>query len=95
MDSNITDCKAQADIIINGDGNNLVGILAGGLGNCSLSGCSAKGTITVNGKEAYSIGGLAGCIHEGAYVKDCSSDVTISVAEKNFMIGGLIDTLNF
>ena len=90
MYSNITDCKAQADIVINGDGNNLVGILAGGLGNCSLSGCSAKGTITVNGKEAYSIGGLAGCIHEGEYVKDCSSDVTISVAEKNFMIGGLI-----
>ncbi|WP_446897112.1 cell wall-binding repeat-containing protein [Clostridium sp. LBM24168] len=90
MNSNITDCKAQADIIINGDGNNLVGILAGGLGNCSLSGCSAKGSITVNGKEAYSIGGLAGCVHEGAYVKNCSSDVTISAAEKNFMIGGLI-----
>ncbi len=90
MDSNITDCKAQADIVINGDGNNLVGILAGGLGNCSLSGCSAKGSITVNGKEVYSIGGLAGCVHEGAYVKDCSSDVTISAAEKNFMIGGLI-----
>ncbi len=90
MDSNITDCKAQANIIINGDGNNLVGILGGGLGNCSLSGCSAKGSITVNGKEVYSIGGLAGCIHEGAYVKDCSSDVTISVAERDFMIGGLI-----
>ncbi|NMM61892.1 cell wall-binding repeat-containing protein [Clostridium sp. P21] len=90
MDSNITDCKSEANIIVNGDGNNLVGILGGGLGNCSLSGCSAKGSITVNGKEVYSIGGLAGCIHEGAYVKNCSSDVTISAAEKDFMIGGLI-----
>ncbi|AWI05552.1 cell wall-binding repeat-containing protein [Clostridium drakei] len=90
MNSNITDCKSEANIIVNGDGNNLVGILGGGFGNCSLSGCSAKGSITVNGKEVYSIGGLAGCIHEGAYVKDCSSDVTIVAAEKDFMVGGLI-----
>ena len=71
---------------------NAAGILIGGAEGTNLADCHATGgTLTVTGKKADSIGGLAGCAFDSASVKNCSAEnVTIKVEKDCALIGGLL-----
>jgi hypothetical protein len=87
----IRDCKATANVVLNGDSAQGVGILAGGMENSSIISSHASGTVNATGKGSFSIGGLAACGQEAPEITDCTvTNVTITVAENCFMIGGLI-----
>ncbi|HIH95609.1 TPA: hypothetical protein HA338_16920, partial [Methanosarcina acetivorans] len=91
--SDMKDCNAAADIVLLGDGANHAGVLSGGLEDGSLLNCTATGgTVTVKGDNRYGVGGLAGCVIEGAAVTNChADDVSITACGKNnSMIGGLL-----
>jgi hypothetical protein len=86
----IIDCKAQADVKLLGDSGQCVGVLAGGMEACDITGSSAEGTVTVAGTGNAGIGGLAGCAMESRNVLNCDSDVAITVGEDSMLIGGLL-----
>jgi hypothetical protein len=87
----IKDCNATANVVLNGDSAQGVGILAGGMENSSIISSHASGTVKATGKGSFSIGGLAACGQEAPEITDCTvTNVTITVAENCFMIGGLI-----
>jgi hypothetical protein len=87
----IRNCNARADVVLNGDGAQGIGILAGGMEDGSIISCTVTGgSITVTGTACYSIGALAACA-EAPEVKDCTvKNVIITVGENCFMIGGLL-----
>jgi hypothetical protein len=89
----IKDCSAAANITLTGGSGEAgaVGILAGGMEDGSIIGCTVTGGSinTVTGSMA--IGGLAGCAHNAEKVKNCTvGNVTITVGTDCFMIGGLL-----
>jgi hypothetical protein len=87
----IINCKATANVILNGDGSQNIGVLAGGMEDGSIINCEAKGTVTVTGAGAGGIGGLASCALSVQEVKNCTVDVTITITGENcMMIGGLV-----
>ncbi|AKB33386.1 N-acetylmuramoyl-L-alanine amidase [Methanosarcina siciliae HI350] len=91
--SDMKDCNAAADIVLRGDGANHAGVLSGGLEDGSLLNCTATGgTVTVKGNNRYGVGGLAGCVIEGATVTNCHADDVsiIACGKNNAMIGGLL-----
>jgi hypothetical protein len=88
---NISNCNATANVVLNGDNAQGIGILAGGMENSSIISSRASGTVKVTGNGSYSIGGLAACGQEAPEIRDCTvSSATITVADNCFMIGGLI-----
>lgn len=88
----IKDCTASADVTLNGDNAQGVGIIVGGAEGSNLENCKAQnGTVTATGKASLSIGGMAGCAHESEYVKNCSAEnVKVIAPEGSYMIGGLV-----
>jgi hypothetical protein len=87
----IKECNATANVILTGDGVQGVGILAGGMEDSFIISSHASGTVTASGNGSFSIGGLAACGQEAPEIKDCTvNNVTITVGETCFMIGGLI-----
>jgi hypothetical protein len=87
----ITNCAATADITADDDDVASVGIIAGAMEDASIINCTAKGTITVNGKGAAGIGGLAACAFRAAEITNCTADVAITITGENcMMIGGLV-----
>lgn len=90
--ANLTNCVAEADVILNGDGAQGAGIIVGGAEECSLESCrAAGGSLTVSGIGSLSIGGLAGCTHLSEYVRYCSAEnITITAPENSYLIGGLV-----
>jgi|GEM_PF-2848883 len=91
--SNIVDCSAVANITANGDYDDYIqgiGILAGGMEDCSITNCYAEGSITVNGINAAGVGGLAGCAFESELVENCEANVTITVSSGTILVGGLL-----
>ncbi|WP_444642968.1 GLUG motif-containing protein [Caproiciproducens sp. R1] len=86
----IKNCKANADVTLNGDNAQGIGVLAGGMEESSIVSCSATGSVTVTGSGSYSIGGLAACGQAAPEVKDCTVDVKMTVGENCSMIGGLL-----
>jgi hypothetical protein len=86
----IINCTAAADVN-GGPESSTIGILAGGMEDCSLISCSVTGGSISFGDGSYGIGGLSGCAFLAPEVKDCSvSNVTIAVGENCVMIGGLV-----
>ncbi|MDR1095142.1 MAG: hypothetical protein LBL31_01990 [Spirochaetaceae bacterium] len=87
----INNCNATANVVLNGNNAQGIGILAGGMENSSIISSRASGTVTATGNGNFSIGGLAACGQEAPEIKDCTvNNVTITVGENCFMIGGLI-----
>jgi hypothetical protein len=89
----IIDCEAQANVELVVDLGQLsqcVGILAGGMEDCDITGSSAKGSVTVVGSDIAGIGGLAGCVMGGQNVRNCRADVDITVGANNMLIVGLL-----
>jgi hypothetical protein len=89
---NMKNCNATADVILNGDGTQGAGILAGGMEDNSFISCNVTGgSITVTGNGSFSIGALAACGQSTSEITDCTvRNVTITVGTDCFMIGGLI-----
>jgi hypothetical protein len=91
--SDIIDCSAIADISLTGDGSQAQfgGILAGGIAYGSFIDCIVTGGSITAVAGSHSIGGLAACASLAAEIKNCTvSNVTITVGENCFMIGGLL-----
>jgi hypothetical protein len=89
----IIDCEAQANVKVVADLGQLsqgVGVLAGGMEDCDITGSSAKGSVIAEGNGIAGIGGLAGCAMASQKVQNCDSDVTITVGESNMLVGGLL-----
>jgi hypothetical protein len=90
----IIDCDAQANVkmvVVSGQLSQCVGVLVGGMEDCDITGSSARGSVTVEGNYIAGIGGLAGCAMESQNVRNCESDVVMTIAgENNMLIGGLL-----
>jgi hypothetical protein len=89
----IIGCEAQANVKLVVDSSQLsqcVGVLAGGMEDCDITGSSAKGSVIAEGSGIAGIGGLAGCAMASQKVQNCASDVTITVGANNMLIGGLL-----
>jgi hypothetical protein len=88
----IKNCSAVAAIALTGEdmvGN--AGILAGGMEDGSIIDCTVTGGSINAVAGSNGIGGLASCALAAAEVKNCTvRDVTITVGENCFMIGGLL-----
>ena len=88
MGSLITNCTAEADIIIP-DGMANAGIIGGGLEMTNVSGCYATGTVTA-GNDCYGLGGISGCGFAADYFKENTAENVMITAGKNcFWIGGI------
>ncbi len=88
MASLITDCDAQADIVIP-DGMANAGIIGGGLEMTSVVNCTATGTVTA-GNNCYGLGGISGCGFASEQFTGCvAENVTITVGDDCFWIGGI------
>ncbi|MDR1579636.1 MAG: hypothetical protein LBS35_04715 [Synergistaceae bacterium] len=86
----IIDCSAEAEIILDVSSEGVVGVLAGGMEDSDIIGCSAKGTVTVTGNNNFGIGGLVGSAQESDTVQNCTSDVVMKITGNgNDLIGGL------
>jgi hypothetical protein len=88
----IKNSNATANVVLSGNNTQGVCILAGGMENSSFISCKViGGSVTATGSGNISIGGMAACGQEAPEIKDCTvSNVTITVGENCFMIGGLI-----
>ncbi len=98
QDTNIIDCTAQADVVMNAASNG-AGILGGGIEGGMISGCKATGSVTATETMSYEgvvmgaigVGGLAGCAFDSETVLNCEvKDVTIKVGKNAIMTGGLL-----
>ena len=88
MASLITDCDAQADIVIPDSMAN-AGIIGGGLEMTSVVNCTATGTVTA-GNNCYGLGGISGCGFASEQFTGCvAENVTITVGDDCFWIGGV------
>jgi hypothetical protein len=90
----IKNSSAVASITLTGpseEGVGMAGILVGGLEDGSIIGCTVTGgSITAPG-GSMGIGGMAASAQAAAEVKNCAvNNVTITVGENCFMIGGLL-----
>ncbi|MDR2394473.1 MAG: hypothetical protein LBD93_10025 [Treponema sp.] len=88
----IKNSSAAADITLpEGDEVGMAGILAGGMEDGSIIACTVTGGSISAPAGSIGIGGLAACAQLSAEVKNCAvSNVTITVGENCFMIGGLL-----
>ncbi len=94
QDTDITDCSADAEIIMLAASNG-AGILGGGIEGGIISGCLATGTVTaIAATETYGaigVGGLLGCAFDSEKVVDCHvENATITVGTNAIMVGGLL-----
>jgi hypothetical protein len=87
----IKNSRAVASITLTGPGEvGMAGIIAGGIEDGSIIGCTVTGGSISAPAGSLGIGGLAACA-QAAEVKNCAvGDVTITVGENCFMIGGLL-----
>jgi hypothetical protein len=87
----IKNSSAAADITLTeGEEVGAAGILAGGMEDGSIIGCTVTGGSINALAGSVGIGGLAGCA-QSPEVKDCAvSDVTITARDNCLMIGGLL-----
>jgi hypothetical protein len=88
----IKNSRAVASIALTGPGEvGMAGIIAGGIEDGSIIGCTVTGGSINVPAGSIGIGGLAACAQAAAEVKNCSvSNVTITAGEDCFMIGGLL-----
>jgi hypothetical protein len=86
----IIGCEARANITLLGDNAQAGGVLAGGMETSDIIDCIATGSVTAEGTGCVGIGGLAACAFDSKNVLRCRSDVTITVGERNILIGGLL-----
>ena len=88
MGSVISDCTAQAEIILPDNTAN-AGIVGGGLEMTSVVNCSATGSITA-GDNCYGLGGVSGCgFGAQEFTGDTAEGVTITCGGNCFWIGGI------
>ena len=88
LESLITGCEAQADIVIP-DGTANAGIVGGGLEMTSVVNCTATGSVTA-GSGCYGIGGISGCGFAAEQFTDLTvQDVTLTVGDNCRWIGGI------
>ncbi len=88
MASLITDCEAQADIVIP-DGTANAGIVGGGLEMTSVVNCTATGSVTA-GNNCYGIGGISGCgFAAEQFTGLTAQDVTLTAGNNCRWIGGI------
>ncbi len=88
MGSVISDCTAQAEIILPDNTAN-AGIVGGGLELTSVVNCSATGSITA-GDNCYGLGGVSGCgFGAQEFTGDTAEGVTITCGGNCFWIGGI------
>ncbi len=84
----ITDCEAQADIVIPDNTAN-AGIIGGGLQMTNVAGCKSTGSITA-GNNCYGLGGISGCGFASEQFTDCTAEnVVITAGDNCFWIGGI------
>lgn len=88
----ITNCTAEANVVLNGDKAQGAGIIVGGAEQCNIVNCSAiGGSVTATGSASLSIGAMAGCAQESEYVENCMAEnITVSAPADSYMIGGLL-----
>ncbi|MHB9293102.1 hypothetical protein Holit_02222 [Hollandina sp. SP2] len=87
----IKNCRATANVTLQGDGASNAGVLAGGMEDGSIIDCTVTGGSITAPAGSNGIGGLASCALGVPKVKDCTvQNVTITVGENCFMIGGLL-----
>ncbi|KXL54224.1 endo-1,4-beta-xylanase A precursor [Anaerotignum neopropionicum] len=69
-----------------------IGLVGGGLEGCNLENCTADdSSIAVDGDYCFGIGGLSGCAISAEYIMNCEvMDVTITVGDYAYLIGGLM-----
>lgn len=89
--TNIKNCAATANVTLKNDNVQSAGVIVGGLEGGNIEDCHVKGgTVEATGNLSYGLGGLAGCVFQSEYAKNCSvEDVTIIVGTKCELIGGL------
>ena len=73
MGSVMTNCEAQADIVVDEGKTANIGIVGGGWQNTSAAGCVGHGSITL-GSGCYGVGGVSGCGFGAEYFKDCAAE---------------------
>ena len=84
----ITDCEAQADIVIPDNTAN-TGIIGGGLQMTNVVRCKATGSVTA-GNNCYGLGGISGCGFASEQFTDCTAEnVVITAGDNCFWIGGI------
>lgn len=84
----ITDCEAQADIVIPDNTAN-TGIIGGGLQMTSVVRCRATGSVAA-GNNCYGLGGISGCGFASEQFTDCTAEnVVITAGDNCFWIGGI------
>ena len=87
--ADIVNCTASADVALVEEDMQGLGIIVGGQEDGNLENCTANGSVTAK-DGCYSIGGLAGCFHNSAYAKNCTSEnIEIVTGDNCWLIGGL------
>lgn len=89
----ISDCTAEADILVLGDDGACAGIVAGGTTMSPMENCAALGgSITAEGNGTWGFGALCGAPWGAAQIEGCSAkDTVITVSgEGNRLVGGLL-----
>ena len=84
----ITDCEAQADIVIPDNTAN-AGVVGGGLQMTSVVNCKATGSVTA-GNNCYGLGGISGCGFASEQFTGCTAEnVVITAGDNCFWMGGI------
>ena len=88
MMSLITDCSAEAEIILP-DGTANAGVVGGGLEMTSVVNCVSSGSVTA-GDGCYGLGGVSGCGFGAEEFTGCrAEDVSITAGDDCYWIGGI------
>lgn len=89
--TNIVSCTGKANMTLYDDNVQSAGIIVGGLEDGNIEDCHVTGgTVTATGDKSYGLGGLAGCLFNSEYAKDCTvENVTIKAGTHGEQIGGL------
>lgn len=89
--TNIKNCTATANVKLLSDNVQSAGIVVGGLEEGNIENCHVKGgMVSATGNLSFGLGGLAGCVFQSQYAKNCSvENVTIVPGKKCELIGGL------
>ena len=88
MGSLITDCAAEAEIILPDNTAN-AGIVGGGLEMTSVVNCTASGSIAA-GDNCYGLGGVSGCAFGAEKLANNTADtVSITAGDNCYWIGGI------
>lgn len=88
MSSVITNCKAQAEIVLP-DGLANAGIIGGGLESTSVIGCEATGSVTA-GNNCYGLGVISGCgFGAEEFTDNTAYDASVTAGNDCYWIGGI------